>query len=72
MGIFDIDENTENLSDDNFVLKENNKYLSDNKEAIKLISRILSISKKDDISSKKIIKKIDLLLFIFKTTNQFS
>ena len=43
MGIFDIDENTENLSDDNFVLKENNKYLSDNKEAIKLISRILSI-----------------------------
>lgn len=62
MGIFDIDENTENLSDDNFVLKENNKYLSDNKEAIKLISRILSISKKDDISSKKIIKKIDYML----------
>ena len=61
MGIFDIDEDTENFSDDNFILKEDNKYLSNDKEAIKLISNILSISR-DDISSKNTIKKIDYML----------
>ena len=61
MGIFDIDEDTENFSDNNFILKEDNKYLSNDKEAIKLISNILSISR-DDISSKNTIKKIDYML----------
>ena len=61
MGIFDIDQDTENFSDNNFILKEDNKYLSNDKEAIKLISNILSISR-DDISSKNTIKKIDYML----------
>lgn len=61
MGLWDIDEDIDDFLEDDYVEEENNRYLSNVEEAIKLIAKIIPITK-GGYFEKKSMRKIDEML----------